>query len=111
MQKEFQTVAEIAGPLMLVEGVDNVKYGHIVDIELTDGSLRHGQILQVDGDKALVQVFEGTEGIDVQGTTVRFLGRPMELAVSPDILGRVFQRNGRAAGQRPGNSSEDEAEY
>jgi V/A-type H+-transporting ATPase subunit B len=94
MQKEYQTVAEIAGPLMLVESVDNVKYGHIVDIELTDGSLRHGQILQVEGDKVLVQVFEGTEGIDVEGTTVRFLGKPMELAVSPDILGRVFSGTG-----------------
>ena len=75
---------------MLVEMVDEAKYGHIVDIELGDGSIRHGQILQVENDKVLVQVFEGTRGIDVEKSTVRFLARPLELAVSPDILGRVF---------------------
>jgi V/A-type H+-transporting ATPase subunit B len=90
MLKEYQTVSEIAGPLMLVEMVDRAKYAHIVEIELADGSLRHGQILQVEKDKALVQVFEGTRGIDVDKSTVRFLARPLELAVSPDLLGRVF---------------------
>jgi len=90
MLKEYQTVAEIYGPLMLVESVDAAKFGHIVDIEIADGSVRHGQILQVEKDKVLVQVFEGTEGINVDKSTVRFLGKPMELAVSPDILGRVF---------------------
>jgi V/A-type H+-transporting ATPase subunit B len=88
--KEYQTVASISGPLMLVEMVDEAKYGHIVDIELRDGSVRHGQILQVENDKVLVQVFEGTRGIDVDASTVRFLAKPLELAVSPDILGRVF---------------------
>jgi V/A-type H+-transporting ATPase subunit B len=88
--KEYQTVASISGPLMLVEMVDKAKYGHIVDIELADGSVRHGQILQVERDKVLVQVFEGTDGVDVDKSTVRFLARPLELAVSPDMLGRVF---------------------
>ena len=88
--KEYQTVATISGPLMLVEMVDQAKYGHIVDIELGDGSIRHGQILQVENDKVLVQVFEGTRGIDVDTSTVRFLAKPLELAVSPEILGRVF---------------------
>jgi V/A-type H+-transporting ATPase subunit B len=88
--KEYQTVESIAGPLMMVEMVDEAKYGHIVDIELGDGSIRHGQILQVERDKVLVQVFEGTRGIDVEQSTVRFLARPLELGVSPDILGRVF---------------------
>jgi len=90
MLKEYQTVASIAGPLMLVEAVEKAKYGHIVDIELADGSIRHGQILQVENDKVLVQVFEGTDGIDITNSTARFLARPLELAVSPDILGRVF---------------------
>jgi len=90
MLKEYQTVASISGPLMLVEAVDEAKYGHIVDIELDDGSVRHGQILQVENDKVLVQVFEGTDGVDVEGSTVRFLAKPLEFAVSPDILGRVF---------------------
>ncbi|MBN1505408.1 MAG: V-type ATP synthase subunit B [Sedimentisphaerales bacterium] len=88
--KEYQTVSSIQGPLMMVEMVDEAKYGHIVDIELPDGSVRHGQILQVENDKVLFQVFEGTSGIDVQRSTVRFLAKPLELGVSPDILGRVF---------------------
>jgi V/A-type H+-transporting ATPase subunit B len=91
MLKEYKTVSEISGPLMMVEGVEDAKFGHMVDIELGDGTMRHGQILQVQGDKVMVQVFEGTSGIDVSGTTVRFLGKPMELSVSPDILGRVFR--------------------
>ncbi len=90
MLKEYQTVTNIYGPLMLVEKVDEAKYGHIVDIELGDGSKRHGQILQVENDKVLIQVFEGTSGIDVDKSTVRFLAKPLEMAVSPDILGRVF---------------------
>jgi len=90
MLKEYQTVSDISGPLMLVENVDQAKFDHIVDIELGDGSIRHGQILQVEQDKALVQIFEGTTGVDIDETTVRFLGKPLELDVSPDIIGRVF---------------------
>ncbi|PKL46007.1 MAG: V-type ATP synthase subunit B [Planctomycetes bacterium HGW-Planctomycetes-1] len=90
MLNEYQTVTSISGPLILVESVDDARYGEMVEIEIGDGSIRHGQILQVDRDKMLVQIFEGTEGIDVDSATVRMLGRPQELAVSPDILGRVF---------------------
>ena len=90
MLKEYQTVTQVYGPLMLVEGVEGAKYGEIVDIEIADGSMRHGQILQVERDKVMVQVFEGTEGIDISRSTVRFLGKPMELGLSPEILGRVF---------------------
>ena len=95
MLKEYQTVSSISGPLMLVEKVDDAKYGHIVDIEYGDGSIRHGQILQVEKDKVLIQVFEGTAGIDVDTSTVRFLGKPLQLGVSPDILGRVFTGLGK----------------
>ncbi|MBW8015571.1 MAG: V-type ATP synthase subunit B [Planctomycetes bacterium] len=101
MLKEYQTVSEIYGPLMLVEGVDGAKYGEIVDIEIADGSVRHGQILQVDRDKVLVQVFEGTAGIDVSRSTVRFLGKPMELGLSPEILGRVFNGTGNPKDDGP----------
>jgi V/A-type H+-transporting ATPase subunit B len=101
MLKEYQTVAEIYGPLMLVESVGEAKFGHIVDIEIADGSVRHGQILQIEKDKVLVQVFEGTEGINVDKSTVRFLGKPMELAVSPDILGRVFSGIGEPKDDGP----------
>ena len=99
--KEYQTVTNISGPLMLVEMVDEAKYGHIVDIEIGDGSIRHGQILQVENDKVLVQVFEGTRGIDVISSTVRFLAKPLELAVSPDILGRVFSGLGEPIDDGP----------
>ncbi len=101
MLKEYRTVTEIAGPLMLVEGVEGAKFGQIVDIEIADGTLRHGQILQVERDKVLVQVFEGTEGIDIERSTVRFLGKPMELGVSPEILGRVFDGTGRPKDDGP----------
>jgi len=90
MLREYKTVTSISGPLMLVESVDEARYGEMVEIELGDGSIRHGQILQVERDKVLVQVFEGTEGIDVDSATIRVLGKPLQLAVSPDILGRVF---------------------
>jgi len=99
--KEYQTVTNISGPLMMVEMVDEAKYGHIVDIELGDGAIRHGQILQVENDKVLVQVFEGTRGIDVKTSTVRFLAKPLELAVSPDILGRVFSGLGEPIDDGP----------
>ncbi|MFH1614183.1 MAG: V-type ATP synthase subunit B [Planctomycetota bacterium] len=101
MLKEYKTVASISGPLMLVESVDQAKYGHIVDIELGDGSIRHGQILQVEADKVLVQVFEGTDGIDVANSTVRFLTKPLEFSVSPDILGRVFTGLGKPKDNGP----------
>jgi V/A-type H+-transporting ATPase subunit B len=90
MIKEYQTVSRIAGPLMFVESVDEAKYAHIVEIELADGSVRHGQILQVEDHTVLVQVFEGTDGLDVDASTVRFLARPLQMPLSLDILGRVF---------------------
>ncbi len=99
--KEYQTVTNIAGPLMMIEMVDDARYAHIVDIQLADGSIRHGQILQVERDKALVQVFEGTSGIDVRDATVRFLGRPLELGVSRDLLGRVFSGLGEPKDDGP----------
>jgi V/A-type H+-transporting ATPase subunit B len=99
--KEYQTVTSIAGPLMLVEMVDEAKYGHIVQIELADGSQRHGQILQVEKDKVLVQVFEGTQGVDIDATTVRFVARPLEFSVSRDILGRVFNGLGEPRDDKP----------
>ena len=101
MLKEYKTVSQVYGPLMLVESVDGAKYGHIVDIEIADGTTRHGQILQVEKDKVLVQVFEGTEGINVNDSTVRFLGKPMELALSPEILGRVFDGIGNPKDDGP----------
>ena len=102
MLKEYQTVSSIYGPLMLIESVDEAKFGHIVAVELGDGSVRHGQVLQVENDKVLIQVFEGTDGIDVSESTVRFLGKPLELDVSPELLGRVFSGLGEPKDGGPG---------
>jgi len=94
MYKEFTSVSEIHGPLLVVEEVQDARYMEIVEIELQDGSIKRGQVLMTSAGRALVQVFEGTEGIGVGQTKVRFLGRIMELPVSEDILGRVFSGSG-----------------
>lgn len=90
MFKEFQSVESIAGPLVVVEEVSGVKYAELVEITLRNGTKRRGQVLEVDQDRALVQVFEGTSGIDVPETRVRFLGRGVEVVLSEEMLGRVF---------------------
>lgn len=95
MLKEYKTIKEIVGPLMLVEGVDGVKYDELVEITGEDGDFRRGKVLEVNGDKALVQLFEGSHGIKISSAKARFLGRPMELGCSPDMLGRVFDGMGR----------------
>jgi V/A-type H+-transporting ATPase subunit B len=88
--KEYRSVSEIVGPLMLVEHVEGIKYGELAEIEMQDGSIRRGRVLEVNRDKALVQIFEGTSGMNVKDSKVRFLGKGLELPVSMDILGRVF---------------------
>ncbi|NLW09167.1 MAG: V-type ATP synthase subunit B [Firmicutes bacterium] len=95
MLKEYRTVRELVGPLMLVEEVEGVKYGELVEIELASGEIRRGRVLEVDGDIALVQLFEGPTGLDLYESKVRFLGKSIELGVSPEILGRVFDGLGR----------------
>ena len=95
MLKEYKTIKEIVGPLMLVEGVSGVKYDELVEITGEDGDFRRGKVLEVNGDKALVQLFEGSHGIKISSAKARFLGRPMELGCSPDMLGRVFDGMGR----------------
>ncbi len=95
MFKEYSSIANITGPLMLVEGVEGVKYEELVEITLDDGSRRNGRVLEVDRDKALVQVFEGTTGIDAENTRVRFLGRGIHVYLSLDILGKVFTGLGK----------------
>lgn len=91
MLKEYMTVREVAGPLLMVEEVEGVRYDELVEIELTaTGETRRGKVLEVDGDKALVQLFEGSTGINIREAKVRFMGKSLELPVSEDILGRVF---------------------
>jgi len=90
MLKEYKTIREIVGPLMLVEGVEGVKYNEMVEIVAADGSIRRGKVLEINRDKALVQLFEPSQGIQMSTSKARFLGKSMELAVSEDMLGRVF---------------------
>lgn len=95
MLKEYRTVTEVVGPLMLVEKVENVKYDELVEIEIQTGELRRGKVLEINEDKALVQLFEGSSGINLKGSKARFTGKPLELGVSEDMLGRVFDGLGR----------------
>jgi V/A-type H+-transporting ATPase subunit B len=95
MAKEYITTRQIAGPLIIVEHVEKATYNEIVVIKAPDGSLRRGQILEVNGDRALIQVFEGTSGLNLGETKVRFEGRGIEVGVSPSILGRIFDGSGR----------------
>ncbi len=92
---EYKGVTNISGPLILIEGVEGVKYEELVEIKLADGSVRNGKVLEVNEDRALIQVFEGTTGIDVDKTKVRFLGRGIQMDLSPDILGKVFTGLGK----------------
>ncbi|MCX5702317.1 MAG: V-type ATP synthase subunit B [Candidatus Omnitrophica bacterium] len=101
MLKEYTTVSSVSGPLVVVEKTQNIKYAELVEVEFSDGGLRRGKVLEISEDKALVQMFEGTLGLDVQGSRVRFLGRTQELAVSPDLLGRTFDGAGRPRDNGP----------
>lgn len=95
MEREYKTLREVAGPLLIVEGVEGVKYEELVDVKLPDGKIRRGRVLEIDNDRAVVQMFEDTRGISVQDASARFLGRVMELPVSTDMLGRVFDGSGK----------------
>lgn len=90
MLKEYRTIREVVGPLMLVDGVEGVKFDELVEIEQKNGEIRSGRVLEIDGDRALLQLFEGSQGLRISDSKARFLGRGIELSVSRDMLGRVF---------------------
>ena len=94
MIREYKTIEEVAGPLMLVRKVDGVKYDELGEIELPDGSVRRCRVLEVNGDNVLVQLFESSAGLNLAQSKVRFLGHGVELGVSSDMLGRVFSGMG-----------------
>lgn len=95
MLKEYKTIREVAGPLMLVDQVEGAVYDELVEIETQTGELRRGKVLEINGNKALVQLFESSAGINLKDSKVRFLGKTLELGVSLDMLGRVFDGLGR----------------
>ena len=101
MPKEYRTIQEIAGPLMLVRGVEGVTYDELGEIELVNGETRRCKVLEVNGSDVLVQLFESSTGINLSNSKVRFLGRSMELGVSEDMLGRVFDGLGRPIDDGP----------
>ncbi|MBD3361085.1 V-type ATP synthase subunit B [Candidatus Peregrinibacteria bacterium] len=94
MQKEYKTLSSISGPLILVEGVEGVKFEELVEMTLPNTEKRLGKVLEVNKDIALVQMFESTRGITTEGTKAKFLGKPLEIGVSEDMLGRVFSGRG-----------------
>ncbi|MFW3145364.1 MAG: V-type ATP synthase subunit B [Thermoplasmatota archaeon] len=98
---EYSTVTEVSGPLMVVEEIEGASYGEVVKIRSPDGSMRLGQVLEARTSVAVVQVFEGTKGIDTKSTSVRFTGETMKIPVSPDMLGRVFSGTGKPIDDGP----------
>ncbi len=101
MPKEYRTIQEVAGPLMLVRDVENVTFDELGEIELSNGEKRRCRVLEIDGGNALVQLFENSTGLNLDSSKVRFLGRTMELGVSEDMLSRVFDGLGRPIDNGP----------
>ena len=95
MLLDYVGVTEINGSLIVIDDVENASFEEVVEIRLADGSMRQGRIVEMDGKRAVIQVFEGTRGIALDNTRTRLTGHPMELALSPEILGRVFDGAGR----------------
>ena len=92
--KEYRSVEEVVGPLMIVDGVDGVKYNELVEVEMQNGEVRRGQVLEVQESRAVVLLFEGSSGINLKNTKVRFSGKPLHLPVSEDMIGRIFNGMG-----------------
>lgn len=90
MKRDYKTIKEVVGPLMMVECVDNVKYDELVEVHEPDGTVRLGKVLEAKGTTALVQLFESAQGLQISESKARFLGHSLELTVSPDIIGRIF---------------------
>lgn len=102
MPLEYTTITQVFGPLIMVEQVQDVLYDEICEIETATGEVRRGRVLEASEGQALVQLFEGTTGLDVAQSKVRFLGRVLEIPVSPDILGRIFDGAGNPIDGGPG---------
>jgi V/A-type H+-transporting ATPase subunit B len=101
MLKEYLTVSSVSGPLVVVEKTEDVKYAELAEVQLSDGSIRRGKVLEISEDKALVQMFEGTLGVNIADSRVRFLGHTQQLSVSADLLGRIFDGAGRPRDNSP----------
>jgi len=107
VKKEYQTVSQVAGPLIFVEGVEGIGYNELVEITLPNGERKKGQVLETAKGRAVVQIFGVTTGLDADKTSVRFLGETMRLKVSDDMLGRVFNGLGEPRDRGPEIIAED----
>ena len=107
MIKEYRTIYEVVSPLMVVDQVEGVTYDELCEIQLPTGEVRHGKVLEVNGERAVVQLYESAAGINLRDSKVRFLGHPLELAVSEDMLGRVFNGMGQPIDGGPEILAED----
>ena len=94
MIKEYIGLTEIAGPLVILDNVEDASFEEMVSIRMADGSARAGRVVQLDGKRAVIQVFEGTGGVSLRNTRLRLLGHPMEMPLSPELLGRIFDGAG-----------------
>lgn len=97
----YRKIKDVNGPLVILDDIGSLKYAEMVDLTLGDGSRRHGQVLEIAGRRAIVQVFEGTSGIDTKKTRVMFTGDTLKLPVSEDMLGRTFDGSGHVADGGP----------
>lgn len=95
MLKEYTSVSKISGPLVLVENIENVKYGEVVEVKLSNGEIRQGQVLEAQEGAALVQMFASTQDLSLKGMRLKFLGHVLEINLSPSMLGRTFDGLGR----------------
>ena len=94
-QREYLKLDRVKGDLIVLEGVQGVAYGEILEINIAGGIKREGKVVTVDGDRVIAQVFQGTQGISTTNSSVRFAGKPLEIALSKDILGRAFNGTGK----------------
>jgi V/A-type H+/Na+-transporting ATPase subunit B len=90
MIKEYKTLCDIAGPIIIADGIEECSFGELVEIILPDGTVRKGEVLEAKSNRALVQMYEGTEDLNMRDTRIRFTGKPVEIKLSPDIIGRIF---------------------
>jgi V/A-type H+-transporting ATPase subunit B len=107
-EKTYQTLTTISGPLLFMEATKDVAYGELVEIELPNGEIRRGQVLEVSENKAIIQVFEGTSGLDIDKTLVKFTGETIKIPVAQEMIGRIFDGSARPIDGGPLIIPEDE---
>jgi V-type H+-transporting ATPase subunit B len=104
---DYRTITGVEGPLVIMENVKFPTFGEIVNVNLADGSVRKGQILEVNKKKAVVQVFEGTSSIDTKHCHIEFTGETLKMPISDDVMGRIFNGSGKPMDKGPAVLAED----